>query len=154
MRFDKTGHYEFRDTDRKRQAFARKQKREQERYPLFAEEIAEGQHDVDTEMTERRKHWDRHQVSDRARRAYDWKRARAKLAAYPEGVRRELLAYWQRCQWPGTPTYLLSMIHMHETGRLDLYPAPVELTEECRAACAATIERLMARAAASRAATC
>ncbi len=149
MRFDTAGHYEFRDTDRKRQAFARKQKRELERYPLFAEEIAEGQHDVDTEMSERRRHWNKHQVSDRLQRAQDWRVARSKLAKYPDAERRELLAFWQRCKWPGTPTYLLSMLHMYQHGRLDLYPAPFELTEDRRAAVAATIERLLARAAES-----
>jgi hypothetical protein len=150
MRYEKTGHYEFRDTDRKRQAFARKQKKEQERYPLFAEEIASQQHDVETEMRLRRTSWDRHGVNGRAQRARDWIRARAKLATYRDDVRKELLAYWSRCGWPATPTYLLSMMHMHDTGRLDLYPAPVQLTEERRKACAATIERLLARAAATR----
>lgn len=147
MRFDKTGHYEFNDTERKRQAFARKQKKEQERYPLFAEQIASEQLDVDTEMVRRRTSWDRNQSNGRAQRARDWIRARARLAAYPVGERKELLAYWKRCGWPGTPTYLLSMLHMHDNGRLELHPAPVSLTEERRAACAATIERLLARAA-------
>jgi phytoene dehydrogenase-like protein len=148
MRFDRTGHYAFRDTERKRQAFERKKKKEQERYPLFAEQIAAEQRDVDTEMSLRRASWDRHEVSGRAQRARDWIRARAKLATYPSEVRKELQAYWSRCGWPATPTYLLSMMHMHDTGRLDLYPAPVHLTEERRKACAATIERLRARAAA------
>lgn len=148
MRFDRTGHYEFQDTERKRRAFERKKRKEQERYPLFAEQIASEQHDVDTEMSLRRAGWDRRQVSDRARRAQDWIRARAKLATYPDGLRSELLAYWNRCEWPGTPSYLLSMMHMHDTGRLELYPVPFHQTEERRQACAATIERLRARAAA------
>lgn len=149
MRFERTGHYEFRDTARKRQAFERKNRKEQERYPLFAELIASEQHDVDTEMEMRRVGWDRRQVSERARRASDWIRARAKLATYPDDERRELLAYWQRCGWPATPAYLLSMMHMHDTGRLELHPVPFHQTEERRQACAATIERLRARAAAN-----
>jgi len=148
MRFDRAGHYEFRDTERKRQAFARKNRKEQERYPLFAEQIAAEQHDVDTEMTMRRVGWERREVSERARRARDWIRARAKLATYPDGVRRELRAYWNRCGWPGTATYLLTMMRMHDTGRLELYPVPFHQTEERRKACAATIERLRTRAAA------
>jgi len=148
MRFDRYGHYEFRDTERKRKAFERKKKKEQDRYPLFAEEIAEHQHDVDTEMALRQVGWDRRQASDRSRRARDWLRARSKLASYPSSVRGELRAYWTRCGWPGTATYLLSMMHMYDHGRLDLYPSPVELTEERRVACAETIARLRARAAA------
>jgi hypothetical protein len=42
------------------------------------------------------------------------------LAAYPEPIRTALKAYWQGCKWPADPTYLLSMLHMHDTNRLDL----------------------------------
>lgn len=150
MRFDRVGHYEFRDTERKRQAFERKKRKEQERYPLFAEEIASEQHDVDTEMAERSISWNRQQTTDRARRARDWIRARTKLATYPAKERNELLAYWTRCGWPGTPTYLLSMMNMYDNGRLELYPAPVQMTEERRKACAEAIEKHLARAAANR----
>jgi hypothetical protein len=146
MRFDRMGHYSFNDTNRKRLAFARKQKKEQERYPLFAEQIAEEQHDVDAEMALRQDSWSRRQVKDRAQRAQDWIRARAALAAYPTGLRQELLAYWQRCQWPGTPSYLLSMLQMHANGRLNMYPEPFHMTEERRQAVAATIKRLHDRA--------
>jgi hypothetical protein len=38
----------------------------------------------------------------------------------PDAIRAELLAYWQQCTWPGDPTYFLSMLHMHDTGRLEL----------------------------------
>lgn len=150
MRFDRMGHYEFQDTRRKRLAFARKQQNERAKYPLFAEQIEAEQHDVDTEMRMRQDSWSRRQTTDRARRAADWRRARAALATYPVEERRELLAYWQRCQWPATPTYLLSMLHMHKNGRLELYPEPFHMTEERRQAVAQTIKRIHERVASGR----
>lgn len=41
------------DTSRKRAAFLRKQRLERDALPLFAEEIAAGQHGVDEEMARR-----------------------------------------------------------------------------------------------------
>ena len=49
MRFHRFGKYEFRDTERKRAAFARKQKAEREALPLFADQVAAEQIDVDEE---------------------------------------------------------------------------------------------------------
>lgn len=147
MRFDRYGWYEFNDTPRKRMAFARKQRMERERYPLFAEEIATGQIDVDTEMAQRQANWIKHEIVDRAARAKKWREARARLAAYPAAEQGKLLAYWQRCGWPGDPTYLLSMLHMYENGRLDLDPPVIRETEANRQAVTATIKRLMAQAA-------
>lgn len=152
MRFNKMSKYEFNDTQRKRMAYARKQKKEQERYPLFADEIAAQQIDVDTEMAQRKTRWSKQEVNDRARRSFDWRRARAKLAGYPIPERVQLRAYWQRCGWPGDPTYLLSMLHMYENHRLDMNPPTVRETEENRVAVKAVIARIQARVAANRAA--
>lgn len=120
MRFHRFGKYEFRDTERKRAAFARKQKAEREALPLFADQVAAEQIDVDEEMTARRLQWERHQAIDRKRRADKWREARRRLNGYQGPVRRALLAYWQGCKWPADPSYFLSMLHMYDTGRLSL----------------------------------
>lgn len=120
MRFHRYGRYDFRDTDRKRAAFLRKQKAEREALPLFAEQVAAEQIGVDEEMGGRRLQWERHQVIDRKRRADKWREARQRLNGYQEPVRGALLAYWQQCKWPGDPSYFLSMLHMYDTGRLSL----------------------------------
>lgn len=57
MRFKRMFIYEFQDTYRKRLAFLRKQQQERNSYPLLAEQIAEQQLDVDTEMAERREYF-------------------------------------------------------------------------------------------------
>ena len=120
MRFHRYGKYEFRDTERKRAAFARKQKAEREALPLFADQVVAEQIDVDEEMTARRLQWERHQAIDRKRRADKWREARRRLNDYQGPVRRALLAYWQGCKWPADPSYFLSMLHMYDTGRLSL----------------------------------
>lgn len=120
MRFHRYGKYEFRDTERKRAAFARKQKAEREALPLFADQVAAEQIDVDEEMTTRRLQWERQQATDRKRRADKWREARQRLNGYQEPVRGALLAYWQGCKWPADPSYFLSMLHMYDTGRLSL----------------------------------
>ena len=120
MRFHRFGKYEFRDTERKRAAFARKQKSEREALPLFADQVAAEQIDVDEEMTTRRVQGERQQATDRKRRADKWREARRRLNSYQEPVRGALLAYWQGCKWPADPSYFLSMLHMYDTGRLSL----------------------------------
>lgn len=150
MRFDRFGQYEYQDTRRKRVAFLRKQVKEQERYPLFAEQIAAEQIDVDQEMAQRKAGWSKRFAEDRAQRAQKWRLGRAKLAQHAS--RDELLAYWQRCHWPGDPSYLLSMLHMYDDGRLDLNPPVFRQTETHREAVRATVARIHVEVAARRAA--
>jgi len=150
MRFDRFGQYEFQDTRRKRAAFLRKQLKEQQRYPLFAEQIAAEQIDVDQEMVQRKAGWSKRFAEDRAQRAQKWRVGRAKLSQH--AARVELLAYWQRCSWPGDPTYLLSMLQMYDGGRLDLNPPVLRQTEAQRVAVRATITRIHAEVASRRAA--
>jgi hypothetical protein len=102
----------------------RKQRLEQEALPLFAAEIAEGQPPADAVMADRAKRWDLRTSEDRARRAKGWRDARRKLATYPDVIRSALRSYWYRCSWPGDPSYLASMMHMYDTGRLDLTVPP------------------------------
>lgn len=150
MRFKRFERYEFQDTERKRKAYARKQQRERERYPLFPEMVASEQIDVDAEMEGRRRRWEMQEVTDRARRAKGWRQARAKLAAYPDQERQELRAYWERCGWPADPSYLASMLKMYDDKRLELRPQTFEQTEAQREATRKTIKRLLERAAEKR----
>ena len=145
MRFKRMFIYEFQDTYRKRLAFLRKQQRELSNYPLLADQIAEKQLDVDTEMAERREYFNKQHAQGRRRRAQEWREGRAKLAQYPTDVRGQLLAYWRRCSLPADPEYFQTMLHMHDTGRLDMNPPVFRETEECRQRVRATIERLMGR---------
>src|SRR5476649_724598 len=150
MRFNRFGQCEYQDTLRKRAAFLRKQLKEQQRYPLFAEQIAAEQIGVDLEMEQRKTNWSKRFAEDRSRRAMKWREARAKLAQHPR--RSELASYWKRCGWPGDPVYLLSMLHMFDNGRLDLNPPVLRQTEAHREAVRATLSRIHAEVAARRAA--
>lgn len=57
--------------------------------------------------------------SERDQRAADWRRARRLLKEMDYAKRKALLAYWQRCGWPGDPVYLLCLVNMQITGRFD-----------------------------------
>lgn len=129
MRFHRFFTYAFEDTPRKRAAVVRKQRAEREALPLFAEQIAEAQEPVDKIMAARAALWTAQQQTARNRHSADWRRARARLAAYPLPMRGELLAYWQRCDWPADPTYLLCMLNMHDNGRLELHPINLSAAE-------------------------
>lgn len=124
MRFKRYIDHAFEDTRRKRLALARSQRLQREKFPLFAEAIAETQPDADTVMAERAISWAEWTRTDRENRAQTWRRARARLAAYGDNVRPQLLNYWNRCRWPADPGYLLSMMHMFDTGRLDISFVP------------------------------
>lgn len=120
MRFRRQGHYEFTDTARKRAAVTRKHAREREALPLFAAQIAAEQPAVDNVMRDRAEAFARWEGCQRVQRATDWRRARRTLSAYPAAERSALLEYWNRCSWPADPVYLLCMLNMYATGRLEL----------------------------------
>ena len=52
----------------------------------------------------------------RDKQAASWRRARRSLRDLPELTRRGLIIYWQTCSFPGSPEYLLSMIHDAKKG--------------------------------------
>lgn len=120
MRFKRRGRFAFSDTPRKRAHVLRKQQSERDALPLFAALIASEQEDVDTVIESRAALWADAEARDRARRALKWREARARLRAYPHNGRQALAAYWNRCGWPADPEYLMSMLHMYDTGRLNL----------------------------------
>lgn len=129
MRFRRHQRSEFQETSRKRAALLRKQKKEREALPLFADQIAAEQPSVETVMGERRERWASQEVKQRQSRAIKWREGRAKLHQYPAAQRRRLLDFWNRHRWfPADPVYLLEMLNMYDGGRLDL-DAPGVLVE-------------------------
>lgn len=67
------------DTSRKRAAFHRKQRLEREALPLFADQIAAGQHGVEEEIAHRAVWWDELERDRRRECAAWWRRGRAAL---------------------------------------------------------------------------
>ena len=130
MRFKRYIDHEFEDTRRKRLALARSQRMQREKLPLFSELIAETQEDADTVMKKRAQDWLEWTERDRASRAAQWRKARARLASYGDNVRPLLLNYWNRCRWPADPGYLLSMLHMFDNNRLDISFVPRPFGED------------------------
>jgi hypothetical protein len=153
MRFHRQGRYEFKDTPLKRAAFFRKQRREREEHPLFAEQIAEEQAQrpgVDETMQQRAISFAESEQKWRDHRASKWREARAKLASYDDASRSVIRKFWNDAPYPADPVYLLGMLHDIERGRIRLdRPPPWRPTEEeirrGRAAIARYSERLKAQ---------
>jgi len=109
----------YEDTPRKRAALARAQETQRDKLPLLAPLIAEHQPSADAEMARRAAWWPKVQQRDRDRRADDWRRARARLSAYGDNLRRVLVQLWRGCPYPADPVYLLDLLHSVDTGRID-----------------------------------
>lgn len=121
MRFKRYGVVPFRDTARKRAAALRRQQRERDALPLFADQVASMQQPIDEEMEVRRGAWDAQQIRTRRSRAEQWRMVRARLRAYPSAVRVQLLAYWNGHRYlPGDPEYLACVMHSYDRGTLIL----------------------------------
>jgi len=114
----------YRDTSRKRAAFRRKQRLQREALPLFAEMIAAGQHSVDEEIARRHIWWDEREREQRNLRAAGWRKARARLFALPDDLRRSVRTLWRGCPYPADPTYLLDLLHQVAAGRVDPHRPP------------------------------
>ena len=87
---------------------------------MLAPLIAAQQPAIEAVMVQRATRWIEDQKQYRARRAADWRRARARLASSAPDTRAKLLAYWRCCKWPGDPSYFLSLLQMFDTDRLPL----------------------------------
>jgi hypothetical protein len=109
----------YEDTPRKRVALARAQQVQRDKFPLLAPIIAERQPSADAEMARRAASWPKVQQCDRDRRADDWRRARARLAAHGDNLRPLLIQLWRDSPYPADPVYLLDMLHSIDTGRID-----------------------------------
>lgn len=123
----------YKDTSRKRAAFHRKQRLEREALPLFAEQIADRQHDVDAEMARRAVWWDKAERERRRMRAATWRKARARLFALPEALRRIVRDIWRICPYPADPGYFADVLHQIDVGRLDPHQPPWTFRPELKA---------------------
>lgn len=107
------------DTSRKRAAFLRKQRLQREALPLFAEQIAAGQHSVDEEMARRTVWWDEAERHRRNQRAAWWRKGRARLFIFPDKLRLRIREIWQTCPYPADPASFADFLHQIAIGKLD-----------------------------------
>lgn len=91
MKFHKRPDYgDFQDTHRKRLALERRQRREREALPLFADEIAESQPSADEVMRRRADEWIRDEQRERDRQARNWRSIRADIFDLPADKRQQI----------------------------------------------------------------
>lgn len=95
MRFTKRQRHPFTDTARKRAAVLARQRKDRDKLPLFADEIATTQKSVDDVMTARDKHWIRREIETRQAEADKWRAVRRRIAAMPDHERKLFLTYWK-----------------------------------------------------------
>ena len=101
-------------TPRKASHFERKQEREANALPLFAELIREEQHDWETEKEIRQQKDDATLIEWRKRHAALWIKARAMYFALPTSDRASALRDWNttwRSAW--TPTNLIYLVERY-----------------------------------------
>lgn len=111
MKFERYPRYEpITLTQRKAAAFALKQKKERERYPLFADHVASEQHSLDTEMARRDGARESIEASMRARYASTWRRSRARYFSLPVDIQAQIRAKWNSWVGPLTPNYFAWMV--------------------------------------------
>lgn len=123
MRFKRAPRVEgYHETPRKRAAVLVSQRRQREKLPLFADQIAEQQPSVDEVIAARHEYFPRAQQERRDKLAADWREVRARVAALPDDIRKPFLAYWNNHRWlPGDPSYLGSAVREVEQGGLVLH---------------------------------
>lgn len=107
------------DTSRKRAAFLRKQRLQREALPLFAEQIAAGQHSVDEEMARRNVWWVEAERHRRNQRAAWWRKDRARLFVFPDKLRLRIREIWRTCPYPADPASFADFLHQIAVGKLD-----------------------------------
>lgn len=99
---------------RRATAFERKQQREAQALPLFADQIREQQHDWETEKERRQSRDDATLLSWRAQQTKLWRKARAMYFALPAQSRAECKRDWERvfrAAW--TPTNLIYLVEKY-----------------------------------------
>jgi hypothetical protein len=117
---------------RRQAAFARKQVRERDRYPLFADHVPAEQHSLDEELARRITRGDAFEQRMRAFNAKCWRNARRIYFAQPEEVRAVIRAKWTTWVGPTTSTYFFWMVDL-ESGN------QARRVAECRARDAAAL---------------
>ncbi|WP_420013165.1 hypothetical protein [Tateyamaria sp.] len=129
MRFKKTPSFAFTDTPRKRAALRRKQQRERDALPLFADQIAEGQPTEDEVMARRAVLPDQQETRWRSKRAVEWRKARRMIDSLPAEEGRAIRRVWDCAPYPADPSRLLGVLHSYSLGKLDLKRPPFPLSK-------------------------
>ncbi|MFJ4291272.1 hypothetical protein ACIP1U_16035 [Cupriavidus sp. NPDC089707] len=111
MRFTRLGRHDPIDFNARRvAAFARKQQRERDRYPLFAEHVAAEQHCADVELARRQRRSDRLETTMRALHARVWREKRAVYFSLTAEQRAEVRAKWVAWTGPTTAPYFAYIV--------------------------------------------
>ncbi|MFP3756169.1 hypothetical protein SB751_19935 [Cupriavidus sp. SIMBA_020] len=111
MRFTPFGRHDPINFNARRQAaFARKQQRERDRYPLFAEHVAAEQHSAEDELARRQRRADRFDVTMRGLHARVWREKRAIYFSLPAAQRGEIRAKWLTWTGPTTALYFAYIV--------------------------------------------
>ncbi|HHM8127203.1 TPA: hypothetical protein ACRMWJ_005965 [Pseudomonas aeruginosa] len=119
MRFKQMPRYgEYKFSDRKRRAFARKLVKEQERFPLLAAQIEGEQHSVEEEQQFRLTRMRASEARMRKVHADTWRRVRAMYFALSSSDREVVQEKWRRWSGPADPVCLSYIIRVH-TGEYD-----------------------------------
>lgn len=129
MRFKRTPTFAFTDTPRKRAALRRKQQRERDALPLFADQIAEEQPTEDEEMARRAVLSDTQETRWRSDRAAEWRNARRMIDSLPAKEGRAIRRLWDSAPYPADPSRLLGVLHSYSLGKLDLKRPPFPLSK-------------------------
>lgn len=129
MRYKPWPRHAFMDTPRKRSALRRKQQKERDALPLFAEQIAAAQPSEDQEMENRGIAWDAEETRLRLGRAQQWRDARRQIDAMPRRLRRALRLAWDCAPYPADPSRLLGLLRSDATGKVDLDALPFPLSK-------------------------
>ena len=129
MRFKRTPTFAFTDTPRKRAALRRKQQRERDALPLFADQIAEEQPTEDEEMARRAVVSDQQETRWRSDRAAEWRKARRMIDSLPAEEGRAIRRVWDCAPYPADPSRLLDVLLSYSLGKLDLKRPPFPLSK-------------------------
>jgi len=106
MRFTRFGRHDPINFNTRRQAaFARKQQRERDRYPLFTDHVAAEQHSHDEEFARRQRRSDRLEATTRGLHARVWREKRAIYFSLSAEQRAEVRAKWLAWTGPTTALY-------------------------------------------------
>ncbi|GAA0850446.1 MULTISPECIES: hypothetical protein [Cupriavidus] len=111
MRFTRLGRHDPIDFNTRRQAaFARKQQRERDRYPLFADHVAAEQHTPDEELARRQRRSENLARTTRTLHARIWREKRAVYFSLTPAQQAEIRAKWLAWTGPTTALYFAYIV--------------------------------------------
>ena len=114
MRFKPYPKGDFSWTPRKAAAVLRKQQRERDELPLFADVVAASQPSVEAVQARRAEQWAKSEKGMRQYRANKWRKVRARLASIDQPDRQAILVHWnQKALYPGDPSYLTYVLDQY-----------------------------------------